>query len=208
MAGREIAPRGETATGFISQAILLLKKARTLPEVLELKSRAAAAEAYARAHKSEEGLREAFTVNAWAGRRAGEMLGDMKARGELRIGRKAANAPSLGSLGIDDHQSARWQALAAIPRARFARYLHDSEEYTWRGILAIAERKYAPPRTLTVEAYTPGGRRIAEEPDEDPPPGPLARPETPACTCTCPWCHDRGEHKLPMLPARGIAALV
>lgn len=60
------------------------------------------------------------TLGGWLsgtpGRLGGELLG------ESGIG-KGTKSPTLGDLGLDDHQSSRWQTIARIPAERFEGYI-------------------------------------------------------------------------------------
>jgi hypothetical protein len=58
-------------------------------------------------------------------RRGGELLAEMRERGERSTGfgfqesQRATPAPTLDDLGVTKHDSSRWQALAAIPEDSF-----------------------------------------------------------------------------------------
>ena len=79
-------------------------------------------------------LTESPEIKLRAERRAGEMLAEMEkakgTRGQLSGGsivRPPENRPTLSDLGIDKHDSSRWQKIAAVPEPDFERYLTETK---------------------------------------------------------------------------------
>jgi hypothetical protein len=76
---------------------------------------------YAKQAKDRELLGHATEIRIRAEIRAGEMLAEMKKRGERATGKKNLKhvsdtqpvSPTLAELGVEQHQSYRWQNLAA-----------------------------------------------------------------------------------------------
>lgn len=108
-----------------------LAEARTLDEVKHIRDQAQAIQAYL--HQQRAGLEmqnNAADVKLRAERRLGEMLA---ATPKHEGGRPAANythdglgsPQTLKDLGIDDHQSHRWQQVAKLPEADFERLIAE-----------------------------------------------------------------------------------
>jgi site-specific DNA-methyltransferase (adenine-specific) len=94
-----------------------------------------------------------------AERKAGGMLTDLRARGDLRPGRPNADTLSaLSELTISQQQSSRWQRLAAVPDERFTRWVDETrardDEVTEAGLFAVATR-IAPNRAYGPLNITP-----------------------------------------------------
>jgi len=69
-------------------------------------------------------LRHATEIKVRAERRCGEMLRDMqKSTGgdaqRTRFQKGTESPPTLADMGIEKHQSSRWQKLAAVPETQF-----------------------------------------------------------------------------------------
>lgn len=106
-----------------------LAEAHRVDEVKEIRDRAAAAEAYARQARDTQMIQWATEIKVRAERRAGEMLCEMRDRGERaahgtnRHKKKShantSNPPTLAELGVTRMQATRWQALAAMPDEHF-----------------------------------------------------------------------------------------
>ena len=92
-----------------------LQAANSVDEVKSIRDKAQAMAAYARQAKDTELVEWATEIKVRAERRAGEMLAAM----ELRPGRPTSNTDTLSALGIQQHQSSRWQKLAAISEDKF-----------------------------------------------------------------------------------------
>jgi hypothetical protein len=95
-----------------------LAEAHTVDEVKVIRDKAVALEAYARQAKDPEMEVMAFEIRIVAERRAGELLLEMKERGErAEVGRpqKTSNTTTISALGISKDQSSRWQQLALVP---------------------------------------------------------------------------------------------
>jgi hypothetical protein len=142
------------ALARLDRAVLLLKEARTLPDIAKIRAMASAAAEYARAEKlGGEALHYANEIKVRAARKAGELLAEMAERGKRRTANdglsrrhSSEGIPSekLSDLRITPKESARWQMLARIPDATFERVL--------RGEKVPSETRIAkqatPPRPL------------------------------------------------------------
>lgn len=127
-----------------------LSEARRVDEVKDIRDKALAIAAYAKQANDTEMVEWATEIKVRAERRAGELLAAMdKAKGgqPYRSTRSATEqvevAPTLGSLGIDRKQSARWQKLAAVPAAQFEKAVEAAKdvarEVTATFVLKVAE---------------------------------------------------------------------
>jgi N6-adenosine-specific RNA methylase IME4 len=106
-----------------------LAEAHRVDEVLGIKNKATAMQAYARQAHDRELELWAAEIRLRAQRRGGELLAEMKKNGErANIGGDGRNQHTRGSqsgcttladLGITRGESSKWQKLAAIPEADF-----------------------------------------------------------------------------------------
>lgn len=115
--------------GFGQQVVTsgnrLRVRARNAPyeAVKDIRDKAEAMAAYVRQAKDQELILLATEIKVRAERKAGEMLTQTRINGE-RAGsggslRKESPAATLSDIGVSKDQSARWQALAAMPAEHF-----------------------------------------------------------------------------------------
>ena len=122
------APVGDptTALAFYSAAKTALAEAVRVDEVLNIHDQTEAWHTYARLAKDDQLLRDAAEIRMRAERRAGELLIEMRERGERDPGgrgRLESRLATLTDLGITKHQSSHWQELAKSTTAEFERAL-------------------------------------------------------------------------------------
>lgn len=117
-----------------------LVEAHSVDEVLEIRDRAEAARAAARIAGDLEMVNMAAEIRIRAERRAGELLGEMKQDGILSQGK----ADTLSGLGIQHHESSRWQKCAAVPKEAFEQYVAETKaegrELTSSGVRKLAKQ--------------------------------------------------------------------
>lgn len=115
------------------QARTALAEAHRVDEVKDIRDKAEAMAAYARQAKDQDLILWATEIKVRAERKAGEMLRDAKANGELatpadgvRLGANkhlsdsTTSAPqTLSQLGVTKDQSQRWQSLASMSDEHF-----------------------------------------------------------------------------------------
>jgi N6-adenosine-specific RNA methylase IME4 len=109
-------------------ALRALAEAERFDDVKKIRDVAVAMEAYAAQAKDTRLIADATRIRARAERRAGQLLDEMKRRGQrasskdtLSRGskRRPREVPKLADLGVSKTQSSRWQRLAAMDEATF-----------------------------------------------------------------------------------------
>ena len=105
------------------QARHALAECQRVDEVKDIRDKAEAMAAYARQAKDTEMIQWATEIKVRAERRAGEMLNEGAARGELagrgRPRHDEEKPLTITDLGIDENQSKRWKGLANMSDVHF-----------------------------------------------------------------------------------------
>lgn len=151
---------------LIDRARAALAEARSIPDVLDVRDKAASIENYLRRRSgAEEAARHALEIRLRAERKVGALL----IEAGVGSGRKDA---TLSSFGVQPQQSSRWQRIAALPEPDFEDELAKPEPATaamlkrWRVWSTKQQNEQHPasaPRTCTVEdleALAASGRKF------------------------------------------------
>ncbi len=106
-----------------NQAKNAIAQCKTIDEVKEIRDKAEAMRAYAKqAHESLEMQNDIAEIKIRAERRAGEILSETDLQhGSRGVGKKVElhDVTTLADLGIQQHESSRWQQIADIPEKQF-----------------------------------------------------------------------------------------
>jgi len=136
-----------------------IAKAESVAEAKDWRAKATAMQTWAKQAQDYTRLDQATDIRLRAEIRAGELLAEMKVRGERRkpsdersprAKAKATNtqivasAPTLSDLGITYIQSSRWQKLAALPRAEQDAVIRHAQERARAAIAGAQSRKKKP----------------------------------------------------------------
>jgi hypothetical protein len=141
----------------LDQASRMLDEAKSLEEIKSIRDKAEAARNYVKAAKLGLELQNcAAEVKLRAERKAGGLLRSLKLRGGDRKSKGHADPLILADLGISRNESKRWQRIASVSDAEFARYLKnmadEGREITSAGLLRI------PVKGQSVARGTPASR--------------------------------------------------
>lgn len=137
-----------------------LAEAHRVDEVKDIRDKAEAMAAYARQAKDQELILYATEIKVRAERRCGEMLAQMKERGELtshggdRKSESRSDTTNLNEVGITADQSSRWQSLASMSEEHFETAVATAKEQagqvTTAFMLREAQKAKGRPPTKTL----------------------------------------------------------
>jgi len=145
----------------LNRAKLELAKATTVDEIKSIRDKAEAVRQYAQnAALGLDVQNTAAEVKLRAERKAGQLLAVLKLRGGDRKTKSHEATLKLEDLGINKHQSARWQLEAQVPDDQFDAYLRkmraDGGEIVAADLLRLA-RKKSDRRGVARTVPTPNG---------------------------------------------------
>jgi N6-adenosine-specific RNA methylase IME4 len=132
-----------------------LAEAHEIDEVIEIRDRMVAMQAYARMARDGELIANATEIRMRAERRAGQMLIEMRERGERDSGsggdRRSQSQPAtvkLDDLGVNKTQSSRWQKLAGLDEEDFDDRVAKVKRETARAVEMTREERTAEKREV------------------------------------------------------------
>lgn len=141
----------------------------SVDEAKDLRDKAKALEVYAHQAQNFEAERKACEIRIRAERRAGELLIEMKRRGERHNGRgnnpprlesqPTTSTPQLADLRITRDQSSKWQKLAAVPAEDFEKAIANSgPKPSTEGIINASALRTNPAPAVDSDAIWLWGR--------------------------------------------------
>ncbi len=155
-----ITPTPEYSTSLVKYdaARTALAEASRIDDVKDIRDKAVAMQAYARQAKDGELIGYATEIRMRAERRAGELLAEMKEKGERRgeHNEKTSSTPQpvLSDLGVSKTQSSRWQKLAATPDVEFEAKVETAKKKMVAAVDGTTAAQMVQ-QTITNEHYTP-----------------------------------------------------
>jgi hypothetical protein len=129
-----------------------------------IRDKAEALRHVAKVARNEEAERKCVEIRLRAERKAGQLLRDMRERGERRarndgrseqVSRGGTPAPNLRNLGISPNQSSRWQQLAEVPERQFEAGLRREGRAPTTNQFVRRSGGAVRPSSGDVEYYTP-----------------------------------------------------
>lgn len=152
------APREIMLLGRAREA---LAEARTLDEVRTIRDKAEAVRCYARSAKLGLDIQNyAAEVRLRAERKAGVLLRELRLHGGDRKSSSIDRNLKLADLGIDRHESSRWQVTSTLPEKDFNSYVGECtsarRELTAAGVLRISKVQLAKKSAVTKKQRSRG----------------------------------------------------
>ena len=130
------------ALANIVAAKKMLEEAQDITSVLDIRSMATAAHAYATAQGADEAAQIALEIKLRSERKAGVFLKTQPKASGVRLGGNKMlppnNAPTLAELGVTKIESSRWQRIANISDERFEEYIDKAKVKTQSALLSVA----------------------------------------------------------------------
>ena len=142
------------------QARHALAECHRVDEVKDIRDKAEAMAAYARQAKDQELILWATEIKVRAERKAGELLGQMKDRGELtqhggdRKSESRSDTTNLNSIGVSADQSSRWQSLASMSDEHFEAAVATAKDTAGQVTTAFMLREAAKAKGRTIGKTT------------------------------------------------------
>lgn len=146
-----------------------LAECHRVDEVKDIRDKAEAMAAYARQAKDTEMVKWVTEIKVRAERRAGELLAQMKRRGELtphggdRKSESRSDTTNLKDVGITPDQSSRWQSLASMSDEHFETAVATAKDTAGQVTTAFMLREAAKTRPQGKAPTGPKAEAIREE---------------------------------------------
>jgi hypothetical protein len=131
-----------TALSNISQASQYLAQAKNLEDILDVRDKATAIAAYARAKGADDAHSLALELKSRAERKAGQFTKEIpREKGKRMDLTSGQDGPKLSELKREfgDSTVKRWEKLASIPESKFEEYIQTSKVKTQSALLQVAK---------------------------------------------------------------------
>jgi N6-adenosine-specific RNA methylase IME4 len=159
-----------TSLTLYDAACRALAEAVAVDEVKEIRDQALAMQVYAEQAKDRRLIERATELRLRAERRIGELLREMKERGERDSGKGNRNpalksqaaTPKLCDLGVTKSQSSRWQQLADIDASAFEGVITDACDKAIRGVRNAVREVEIEQQREAYRARTKEGGTVAD----------------------------------------------
>jgi N6-adenosine-specific RNA methylase IME4 len=153
-----------------------LAEAVRIDDVKQIRDLAMAAQVYARQAQDFEMINNATELRERSERRAGEILIEMRERGERAISAdmlsrgpemRPRDVPKLADLGMTKQQSSRWQAKAKLPEEKFEKHVErvkrKAVEAAEKPTTEVKQQRRAEKEASLAEATQAASRALGEQ---------------------------------------------
>jgi len=145
-----------------------LAEANRVDEVKSIRDKAMAMQEYARQAKDGQLIEWATEIRLRAERKAGQLLTEMREKGERPINRpeKGSHKVTLSDLGVSAMQSSRWQKLAALDDVSFEARCAHAKHHAVKSVEATAVERTEEKKAARVAREAELGAKQTALPDK------------------------------------------